>query len=300
MTTLEQARFAEMKKKLTDQINRQIEQYLPPEEGPDALLREAMNYSVLAGGKRLRPMLLLLTCRMFGGEDSDTSPFLAAMEMIHTYSLVHDDLPAIDNDLLRRGRETTHARYGEALGVLAGDALHGYAYEILARAIAEYPDERRVKAFGILAEKAEIDGMLGGQAVDVMMEGKPLDEETLLFIYRKKTAALIEAPMMIGAVLAGADEESVRLLEEVGTGIGLAFQIQDDILDVEGDQQMMGKPLHSDEKNEKTTYVTLFGSKKAKEAVASLTREAVGKLDRLHREDTVLKELLLSLVGRSS
>ena len=300
MTTLEQVGFAEQKKQMVQDINEMIEAYLPEETGADKILREAMNYSVLAGGKRLRPMLMHLSCCLFGGDSRKAAPFMAAMEMIHTHSLVHDDLPAIDNDVLRRGKKTTHAAYGEAIGILAGDALLNYAYECVARAMKEHPDARSVEAFRILAEKTGIQGMLGGQSVDVMMEGKPLDEETLLFIYRKKTSALIEASLMIGAVLAGADEEAVKKMEEIGTSIGLAFQIQDDVLDVEGNQEEIGKPLHSDEKNEKTTYVTLYGLEKAKKEVARLTDLALTQLEQLHREDTILRQLLLSLVGRSS
>ena len=277
-----------------------IKKYLPAEEGPHRTVLEAMNYSVLAGGKRLRPMLMLETYRLFGGNGNVIEPFMAAIEMIHSYSLVHDDLPALDNDEFRRGRKSTHAAYGEAMGILAGDALLNYAYETALRAF-DLPAaaERTAAALKVLAEKAGIGGMVGGQVVDVESEGKKIDAETLMFIHRNKTGALIEAAMMIGAILAGGGEKQIATVEQVAGNIGLAFQIRDDILDVTGNEAELGKPVGSDEKNEKVTYVSLYGLDEAEKKVRELSDEAIGLLHRLPERNLFLEQLLLSLVERS-
>ena len=253
--------FREEQKQRTEQIEQILRRFLPEAKGEQRLIMEAMEYSLLAGGKRLRPMLMWETYRLFGGKGSVVEPFMAAMEMIHTYSLVHDDLPAMDNDEYRRGRKTTHVVYGEDMGILAGDALLNYAFETASQAFdLEDTDFLRVgKAMQILAKKAGIYGMIGGQVVDVKAAGEAISGEKLLFIYELKTGALIESAMMIGAVLAGADEAQTASVERIAKKVGLAFQIQDDILDVTGSQEVLGKPIHSDEKNEKTTYVTWKG-----------------------------------------
>ena len=262
---------------------------------------DAMSYSVLAGGKRLRPMLMEASYQMFGGAGEALDAFMAAIEMIHTYSLVHDDLPAMDNDLYRRGKKTTHAVYGEAMGVLAGDALLNFAFETVADAVVRSASDMRVtKAFAVLAKKAGIYGMIGGQVVDVESEkkGQQIDRDCLDFIYRLKTGALIEASLMIGAILAGASEEEVSLMEEAGTKLGLAFQIQDDILDVTSSLEVLGKPIGSDARNEKATYVAFEGLEKAGEEVERLSREAVAILDGFKREHTFLRELFMYLIHR--
>lgn len=286
--------------KRTEQIENIIKKYLPEEEGYQKQVIEAMNYSFLAGGKRLRPMLMLETYRMFGGKSEVIEPFMAAIEMIHTYSLIHDDLPAMDNDEYRRGRKTTHIVYGEDMGILAGDALLNYAFETACRAFEEESEHalRIGKALKILADKAGIYGMIGGQVVDVQESGKAVSGEVLDFIYRLKTSALIEASMMAGAVLAGAEEGQVSRMEQIAGKIGLAFQIQDDILDVTSTTELLGKPVHSDEKNEKTTYVTWKGIEKAHEDVERLTQEAVDLLRKFPAKDDFLEELLKSLVYR--
>ena len=217
----------------TKQAEEVIYSFLPFEEGFQKTLFEAMNYSMKAGGKRLRPLLMQETYRMFGGEGSEVEPFMAAMEMIHTYSLVHDDLPAMDNDEYRRGKLTTHAKFGHAMGVLAGDALLNYAFETAAEAFDKSTDlHRTAKALQILSRKAGIYGMIGGQVVDVQSSGHAIDQNRLDFIYELKTGALLEAAMMVGAVLAGASEEEVAVIEKVASDVGIAFQIRDDILDV--------------------------------------------------------------------
>ena len=281
-------------------IEKILKAYLPAQEGYQKIIMEAMEYNVMAGGKRLRPMLMQETFRMFGGEGDIVEPFMAAIEMIHTYSLVHDDLPAMDNDDFRRGRKTTHVVYGEAMGILAGDALLNFAFETAAKAFSLYPEKSLEigKALQILAGKAGIYGMIGGQVVDVESEGKKIPKEILDFIHELKTSALIESSMMIGATLAGAPEKAVKDIEKVAKNVGIAFQIQDDVLDVTSTTEVLGKPVLSDEKNEKTTYVTLVGLEKAKKYVENISLEAIALLREYENGDDFLEELLKSLIHR--
>ncbi len=293
--------FKEQLHQETEEVNRIVCSFLPKVEGEQKTVLEAMDYSLRAGGKRLRPMMIRLAYRMFGGQEEIVEPFMAGMEMIHTHSLVHDDLPAMDNDLYRRGKKTTHAVYGEAMAILAGDGLLNYAYETMTSAFAKRPGDANLgRALGIIAAKTGVHGMIGGQCVDVEMEGKPLTEKQLDFIYDLKTSALIEGSLMSGAALAGADEEQIAAMERIGRKIGLAFQIQDDLLDVISTQEELGKPIGSDERNQKTTFVSLRGQEIAQETVRRLTEEAVEELDGLSGEHAFLKELLLSLVDRRS
>ncbi|MEI3522103.1 MAG: polyprenyl synthetase family protein [Anaerosacchariphilus sp.] len=290
--------FKEELRTKTEEIEKLLTTYLPQETGFQKTVLEAVNYSVLAGGKRLRPLLMKETYQMFGGEGKVVEPFMAAMEMIHTYSLVHDDLPAMDNDEYRRGKKTTHAVYGEAMGILAGDALLNLAFETAAGAFDMETSPRTAKALQILSGKAGIYGMIGGQVVDVESEGQPLSREKLDFIYRLKTSALIEAAMMVGAVLAGASDEEVTAMERVAGDVGLAFQIQDDILDVTSTLEMLGKPIHSDDKNNKTTYVTLEGLDKAKKDVEEISERALSTLASLEHKNAFLEELIRMLITR--
>lgn len=280
-----------------------IRQYLPKEEGFQKTILEAMNYSILAGGKRLRPMIMEETYHMFGGTSRVIEPFMVAIEMIHTYSLVHDDLPAMDNDEYRRGKKTTHAVYGEAMGILAGDALLNYAFETATLAFEIEPGNPAVGcALRKLAVKSGIYGMVGGQVVDVESEKKPdetITREKLNFIYHLKTGALMEAAMSVGAILAGASEEETARLEEVAARVGLAFQIQDDILDVTSTLEVLGKPIGSDEKNNKATYVTFEGIEKSKEDVKKLSEEAVEALSSFQKKDEFLQELFIYLIQRN-
>lgn len=280
-------------------INDIVESYLPPADGFNRTVCEAMAYSVEAGGKRLRPMLMEETYRLFGGKSEVIKPFMAAIEMIHTYSLIHDDLPALDNDDYRRGRKTSHVVFGEAMAILAGDALLNYAYETACKAFGMGEDIHAVaSAMCVLAQKPGINGMIGGQVVDVEMTGKELSKEQLEYVYENKTGALIEASMMIGAILAGADEAKVAAVHKIASDVGMAFQIQDDILDLVGDQALLGKPVLSDEKNHKTTYVSLYGMEKAREDVERLSGEAVKDLERLPGDHEFLHQLILKLVTR--
>lgn len=282
------------------EIENLLYRMLPPEEGLHKTIFEAMNYSIKVGGKRLRPMLMLETYRLFGGREKVIEPFMMAIEMIHTYSLVHDDLPSMDNDRLRRGKETTWVVYGDGMATLAGDALLNGAFEVAAGAFDLETDPKRIaKALQILAAKAGANGMIGGQVVDIESEGRAIDLDTIRFIHRLKTCALIEASMMIGAVLAGANEDQIAVVEEAAREIGMAFQIQDDILDVIGDELELGKPIGSDEENQKTTYVTLLGLEPAQEEVALRSRHASELLQSLEGDSTFLTKLVASLVKRN-
>lgn len=285
-----------------DNIEKIIKKFLPKEEGYQKTVLEAMNYSVLAGGKRLRPMLVQEVFEAFGGTGDLAEPFMAAIEMIHTYSLVHDDLPAMDNDEYRRGRKTTHVVYGEAMGILAGDGLLNYAFETALSAFdradsSMYP--RVARALQVLSRKAGIYGMIGGQVCDIESENstEPISGEQLLFIHEHKTAALIQAAMMIGGILAGVDEKAVAGLEQSAYDLGLAFQIQDDILDVTSTFEELGKPIGSDLKNNKQTYVSIYGLDHAKAEVKRLSEEAISLLGL--DSDSFLVKLFESLIYRS-
>ena len=299
---LNKSQFMEELQQKVEHINNVLEKFLPAEEGQQRIIFEAMNYSVRAGGKRLRPMLMEETYHMFGGSSAVIEPFMAAIEMIHTYSLVHDDLPAMDNDEYRRGKKTTHAVYGEAMGILAGDALLNLAYETAAKAFdMEVADARVARAFTVLAKKAGVYGMVGGQVVDVESEKSddcPITREKLDFIYRLKTGALIESSMMIGAILAGASSDEISRVEQIAAKLGLAFQIQDDVLDVTSTLEVLGKPVGSDEKNNKATYVTFEGLDKAVSDVERISKEAEKLLDDLGYDDAFLKELFEYLIHR--
>lgn len=292
---------AEMNERV-EQIEQILDQYLPPKEGLQKTVLTAMNTTVKTGGKRLRPMLINETYKMFGGEGDIVKPFMAAIEMIHTYSLIHDDLPALDNDDYRRGQKTCHIVYGEDMAILAGDALLNYAYEVATKAfdLADQDEMMNVvEAVKILARKPGIYGMIGGQVADVELEGTPLSMEQILFIHKNKTSALIEACMMIGAVLAGASKEDVMAMEECGEYIGLAFQIQDDILDLTGDEEEIGKPVGSDEKNHKTTYVTLKGLEQSAKDVEEISKKAIEILARYEVGDRYLTNLTRFLIHRT-
>ena len=300
---METQKFNDLLREKTEELDRIIKEFLPAEEGLQKTVIQAMNYSVLAGGKRLRPMLMLESYRMCGGKGTEIQPFLAAIEMIHTYSLVHDDLPAMDNDEYRRGRETTWKVYGETMGILAGDGLLNLAFETALQAFDKADSNvmgRVAQALAVLARKAGIYGMIGGQTVDIEAETQetPVTGEELLFIHQYKTAALIQASLTIGAILAGASPEQVQALEKCGEDLGVAFQIQDDILDVVGDSKELGKPVGSDQENHKQTYVTLHGLEQSKEDVALFSKEAVELLKNFKGEHEFLEQLIITLIHR--
>lgn len=288
--------LAEKVKSVEDIISR----FLPEEEGYQKTILEAMNYSVNAGGKRLRPLLMQEVYGLCGGSDPETiAPFMAALEMIHTYSLVHDDLPAMDNDDYRRGKLTTHKKFGEDMGILAGDALLNYAYETAFHAFDSHTEPERVAAaLQVLGKKAGVYGMVGGQVVDVENNGKFVDEKTLFFVYENKTSALLEAAFMTGGILAGASGEEIQRLEQIGRNLGVAFQIQDDILDVIGEEEKIGKPVHSDEKNEKSTYAAIHGIEASRQKVKEFTNKAMEDLRAFEGDSKFLAGLMLWLTKR--
>ena len=283
-----------------------LETYLPKEDHLQKTIFEAMNYSLLAGGKRIRPILMEEAYKMFaqvnGIDNQAINAFMSAMEMIHTYSLVHDDLPAMDNDEYRRGKKTTHAVYGETMGILAGDALLNYAFETAAEAFSdEEVNASYLRAYQILAKKAGAFGMIGGQVVDIETEGMSANQVTIArleYIHLLKTAALLESSLMIGAILGGAKPEEVAVMEMIGRKVGVAFQIQDDVLDVTSSMEVLGKPIGSDEKNNKVTYVTLVGLKKAQMEVERLSNEALALVEQLPVQSEFLKETILYLIHR--
>ena len=297
--------FKEELKGRQEYINRVLERYLPAVEGRQKTVLEAMRYSVTIGGKRLRPIMMAELYHSFApqGNMEKLEPFMAAMEMLHTYSLVHDDLPDMDNDMYRRGQLTTHAKYGADMAILAGDALLNYSFETACKAFSdgENPDWDVLvaKALKVFGTKAGIFGMIGGQVVDVEKTGMPLKEEEISFIYELKTCALLEASMLIGAILGGATEDELTCVERMARGIGMAFQIQDDILDLIGDEAKLGKPVHSDEKNQKTTYVTLHGIEASSETVKKLSAEAAELAKKINGTE-FLQELITYLTVREN
>ncbi len=298
--------FREELKMKSAEVSKDILRYLPEETGFQKIIFEACNYSVLNGGKRLRPLMIqcaYILCRNNGSEELSEAekevilPFMAAMEMIHSSSLVHDDLPCMDNDVLRRGVPSTWAKFGEDFGTLAGDALMLYAFETAAKSAA--PAEAKCRCMEILARKSGIYGMVGGQTVDVQLTGKRPDREQLEFIYQYKTGALIEGSFMLGAVLAGADEETVSKLEAAADAIGMAFQIQDDILDVTATAEELGKPIGSDSANGKVTWLTYYGLEQSRADVKKFTEQAVGMIREVG-DYPFLEKLLISLTDRKS
>jgi len=299
-------------KEKAKEIDKILDAYLPEEKGHASTVMCAMNYSIHVGGKRLRPMMMREVYRMFGGREEEDvlNPFMAAIEMIHTYSLCHDDLPAMDNDMYRRGKKSTHAEFGEAMGILAGDALLNYAFETALTTFNKAGDDpekmyRIAVALSTLAKKAGIYGMIGGQVVDIESERKEPGEvtmDTIEFIHENKTAAMIESSMMIGAILAGALPAEIDIVESIGSDVGLAFQIRDDILDITGTDETLGKPAGSDVINGKATYVSLAGLEKAREDVRILSERAIANLAGLGgstgEAGVFLKDLILSLIER--
>ena len=290
------------KEKLTQKIadvETILRKYCPTEEGYAKTVLECMNYSVFAGGKRLRPIMMKEAFTALGGRGESIEPFMAAMEMIHTSSLIHDDLPAMDNDTLRRGRPTAWAAYGEDMAILAGDGLLLFAFETAAKALELGADPACcARAMRILASKSGIYGMVGGQSLDVELTGKPVSGPEMDYIYRNKTGALIEASLMIGAVMAGSSDEEIETVRAAALDVGYAFQIQDDILDLTSTEEVLGKPIDSDERNEKTTYVTIHGLEQAHEDVQRLSERAAVALSGLNGDTAFLRELITYLIDR--
>ncbi|KHO62400.1 farnesyl-diphosphate synthase [Thermoanaerobacter sp. YS13] len=291
--------FKEKLREKQQLVEKELHRILDIEEKPE-IIYEAMRYSVFAGGKRLRPVLCLASCELLGGDIKKALPVACAIEFIHTYSLIHDDLPAMDNDDLRRGKLTNHKVYGEAIAILAGDGLLNLGYEVLVRHALEHPEdyERILKATNEIATASGCKGIIGGQVVDILSQNTELTYEELKFIHEHKTAALIEASVCAGAYIAGATEEDIHALREYARLIGFAFQIKDDILDVIGEEEKLGKKVGSDKEKGKFTFVNIFGLEKSHEMVVELTQNAIKILDRFGEKALFLKELSNYLIER--
>ena len=293
-------KFSEYYGELKASADEKLMSFIPEEKGLQKTLIEAMNYSLLSGGKRLRPILMLEAWKIFGGNDEGLiAPFMAAIEMIHTFSLVHDDLPAMDNDYYRRGRKTTHAVYGAGMATLAGDALLNFAFETALRASGRGHDDAVIEALKVLALKAGIYGMAGGQCADIESENaENISDDVIDFVNEHKTACMIESSLMIGGILSGADGESVKKLEEAGSCLGIAFQIRDDVLNKTGTEKEMGKPVGNDAEKGKTNYVAVHGIEEAQRKVIDLSSKAVAIFDGLYSENGIDYAFLSELTRR--
>lgn len=292
--------FKEELKEKVKFVDEYMEKFLPPEDKYPEIIHKAMRYSVFAGGKRLRPIMVMEACRAFGGDVKKAMPFACAIEMIHTYSLIHDDLPALDNDDYRRGRLTSHKMFGENMAILAGDALLHHAFETMAEACVKMNDIKYTKAMLAIAQGAGINGMVAGQVVDVISEGKEIDKDTLDYIHKNKTAAMIIGALKAGAEIGGASDEEIKNIERVGELVGVAFQIQDDILDVTSTLEELGKPINSDEKNHKVTYATMFGVEDASKIVLDMSNEALEILHSMGDRMEFLERLTEYLIRRKN
>ncbi len=284
----------DFKEKMIDRkklIDRELIRYLDSKSIYQQKIYESMRYSINAGGKRLRPILVLEACELVGGNIQDAIPFACAIEMIHTYSLIHDDLPAMDNDDFRRGKLTNHKIYGEGLAILAGDGLLNYAFEIMIEKIIEINNPNTIKAMHEISKASGVRGMIGGQVVDLLSEGKEIDKETLEFIHINKTSAMIEASIKAGALIGGATEGQYSVLSNYGKNIGLAFQIVDDILDVTGDEKKLGKKVGSDQDNNKATYPSIHGIEASKKFANELIRDSITDLDIFNDNADFLRKL---------
>ncbi len=279
-----------------EEIDNALNGYLSTLDKKYKIIYEAVRYSVFAGGKRLRPVLLTEWCTMCGGDYRDAIPFACALEMIHTYSLIHDDLPAMDNDTMRRGRPTSHIKFGEAIAILAGDALLNKAFEVM----SESKIKNALEVMGIIAKASGTEGMIGGQVLDIINEGKDIDIETLKYLHNLKTGALIKAACLGGAAIADAGEEDRLRAIEYAKNLGIAFQIQDDILDVTGDITKLGKPIGSDKDKKKNTYVTLLGIEKSKELVKEYSKNAINALADFKDRADFLIDLTNKLISRDN
>lgn len=284
-------------KQYIDEIEENLLKLSPKTDNLQSSIYDAMNYSLLSGGKRLRPMLLLEFCRLCGGSYEASMPFACAIEMIHTYSLIHDDLPAMDNDDLRRGKPTNHVKFGEARAILAGDALLTRAFEIAAS--AKINCSAQIRAISALASAAGADGMVGGQIVDIESENKKISIDVLKYMHSLKTGALIKAACEIGGILGSADEDTLNIIRSFAENLGIAFQIRDDMLDVLGDEQLLGKPVGSDEKSHKNTYVSLLGLEKSQDLCYDFTEKALSDLKKLHGDTKLLAYITEKLAGRN-
>lgn len=288
----------EQLRKYVERAESALQMYMVKYDNPQKIIYEAMAYSLFAGGKRLRPVIMLAVCDMCGGNSEDILPFAAAMEMIHTYSLIHDDLPAMDNDDLRRGMMTNHIKFGESTAILAGDALLNRAFEVMSA--SKLDAEKTLRIIHTIAVSSGTEGMIGGQIVDIESENKTIGIDELRYIHSLKTGAIIRSSAVAGAIGAGADEEKIKAVDEFALNLGIAFQIRDDILDVAGDEKTLGKPIGSDAQNNKTTYVSIYGTEKAEQLVKQYSENAKNALVVFGEKNKFLLQLTDYLAGRQN
>ena len=291
--------FKQALKHRANQVELLLKEYMPKEEGYQKTIMEAMNYSLSAGGKRLRPILTMEACNIVGGNVEDVIPFAMAIEMIHTYSLIHDDLPALDNDDLRRGKDTNHIVFGEDMAILAGDALLNYAFEVmLSNSIDKENPNKYLKAINEIAKTSGIYGMIGGQVVDIQSENKKISKEKLDYIHNNKTAAIIVGCMRAGAIIGNATESQLENITKYPKNIGLSFQIVEDILDIIGDESKLGKKVGSDLDNHKSTYPSLIGLDESKTIAYELIQEAKNSINMIGNDAYFLNGLADYIIDR--
>lgn len=287
-------------KDIKELIDEYLDNYFIARDGENKLIYDAMAYSLNIGGKRIRPIIMMLTYNLYKEDFKHILPMAAAIEMIHTYSLIHDDLPCMDNDDLRRGKPTSHKVFGEAMAVLAGDGLLNEAFSIMIDYSLSDKRLEALKATKVITDAAGGNGMIGGQVVDIINEGKSISESTLKYMHEKKTGELIKAAIVAGAILGDATEDDIDTLRDYGYKLGLAFQIKDDLLDVLGSTEKLGKKVKSDENNNKTNFITVYGIEKSEELCKEITAECLALLEKLNRDTSKLKELTLELLHRES
>ncbi len=294
---MQNSEFKDIMNEDIEAVNKALVSYLPGYDDGQRSVVRAMKYSLVNGGKRLRPVLVIEFCKACGGTLSDALPFACAIEYIHTYSLIHDDLPCMDNDDMRRGKPSCHKMFGEATALLAGDALLTHAFEIAAS--SDLPSDRVNAAVSLLAQNAGVGGMIGGQVLDLMYEKYQAELSEIITVHKLKTGALISAACILGCIAAGASEEKISSASRFAYNLGIAFQIKDDLLDIFGDEQKLGKPVGSDAENDKKTYVDIVGAEKAKSDIEMLTASAINQL--AHFQNTDFIEMLANkLIERES
>lgn len=292
--------YKEKLKNYAETVESALDNYLPVKEGPQSEIYQAMRYSLLGGGKRIRGVLTLVCCELAGGSIEKALPFAAAIEMVHAYSLIHDDLPAMDNDDMRRGKPSNHIAFGEAMAILAGDGLLGEAMNVILKNVDGCDTPSAWKAMKVLAKSYGPEGMLGGQVIDMKSENKQISYDELICLQSHKTGALIKASCVMGAIMGGADEKLIEKTGIYAEKIGLAFQIKDDILDVESTDEQLGKNVGSDAEQGKSTFVSIFGLEEAKNKVANLSKEAEELFQGESDAENFLKETAKYLATRKN
>ena len=290
--------FKEQLKEYQEIVNKELEKYLRKNECPEKVLNDSMEYSLMAGGKRLRPILVLATYKLFNDDIEKCMPYAVAIEMVHNFSLIHDDLPGIDNDDIRHGKPTNHKKFNEATAILAGDGLLNYAYIVISKDLKDMKEiSNKLKVFNEFS--IAVDRMIAGEYVDTELEGKQISKETLEYIHKNKTGALLKLCVRMGAILANASDKDISKLTNYAEKIGLAFQIKDDILAEEGNEEILGKPVGNDKEMGKCTYVSQYGLEESKEILDKITKEAISELDEYGEKAEFLKDLALYIQNRN-